>query len=66
MTNVSPVELAHVTGGTFRGEGPFLTEVLRRGLRGGERATAHVPRPKLKKSDVPGWCDDGFGIVPCR
>ena len=72
-------ELEQVTGGLslplsmtadhrFDGEGPLLTEVLRRGTRGHKRGTGgSIHHPALKKSSTnPGWCDDGFGIVPCR
>lgn len=48
-------------------DGPLLTEALRRGLDGPKPASHPAHRPALKKSSTnPGWCDDGFGIVPCR
>ena len=67
LTTLCDADLSSVTGGTFAGEGAFLTEALRRGLRGTKRSPRPQPRPHLKKSTTtPGWCDDGFGIVPCR
>jgi hypothetical protein len=67
-------DLDRVTGGLsitpdrrFAGEGPFLTEVLRRGMNRSKPSASSARRPGLRKSTTnPGWCDDGFGIVPCR
>lgn len=76
---VDPGELEQVLGGfgslslsttpdrAFN-DGAFLTEALRRGTSGRPPSTGWVGRrPPLRRSDTnPGWCDDGFGIVPCR
>ncbi len=79
LSPLDPDELDHVVGGVslplsmtpdrpFNDEGPLLTEALRRGMnRPAPRAHARSPRPGVHKSTVaPGWCEDGFGIVPCR
>jgi hypothetical protein len=78
LPTLDTAELEHVLGGLslplsmqpdhrFDDEGPLLTEALRRGLEPPTHSSRPAPRPGLKKSTTnPGWCDDGFGIVPCR
>ena len=64
LETISTSDLDTVTGGLS--EGQFLTEALRRGMSA-PHSSAPVARRNLKKSSTnPGWCDDGFGIVPCR
>lgn len=69
LESISIAQLDRVTGGADHAfnDGPFLTEVLRQGMSHRATSSHAAPRPHLTRSKAaPGWCEDGFGIVPCR